>query len=144
GGRCRPARRGRAEENSHGAANMPSKGIPKAASLAASQRAWRWYIREIAGMDEPIERRAALARKIFTTSNLKGRFRLRSGAVSDEYFDKYLFESDPVLLREIAEAMRAAIPSDTDALAGLEMGGIPIATVLSQITGLPTLFVRKQ
>ena len=35
-------------------------------------------------------------------------------------------------------------PPEVDALAGLEMGGIPIATVLSQLTGLPTLFVRKQ
>ncbi|HEY3833013.1 MAG TPA: phosphoribosyltransferase family protein, partial [Acidimicrobiia bacterium] len=31
-----------------------------------------------------------------------------------------------------------------DALAGLELGGVPIATVLSQRTGLPARFVRKQ
>jgi orotate phosphoribosyltransferase len=91
----------------------------------------------------PTYDRADLARRIFETSNLKGQFRLRSGIVSEEYFDKYLFESDPVLLREIAQAMCALIPDDVDALAGLEMGGIPIATVLSQITGLSTLFVRK-
>ena len=36
------------------------------------------------------------------------------------------------------------IPSEVDALAGLEMGGIPLATMLSQLTGLPTLFVRKE
>jgi orotate phosphoribosyltransferase len=46
------------------------------------------------------------------------------------------------LLREIAEAMTALIPENTDALAGIAMGGIPLATVLSQITGLPALFVR--
>ena len=39
--------------------------------------------------------------------------------------------------------MAALIPDGVDALAGLEMGGIPVATVLSQVTGLPTLFVRK-
>jgi orotate phosphoribosyltransferase len=87
--------------------------------------------------------RRSLARRIYERSSLKGQFRLRSGVVSDEYFDKYLFESDPVLLREIAQAMSTAIPADTEALAGLEMGGIPIATVLSQITGIPCLFVRK-
>jgi orotate phosphoribosyltransferase len=87
--------------------------------------------------------RTALARRIYAKSNLKGTFRLRSGAVSDEYFDKYLFESDPALLREIAQAMRGSIPAEAEALAGLEMGGIPIATMLSQISGLPCLFVRK-
>ena len=35
-------------------------------------------------------------------------------------------------------------PPGVDALAGLEMGGIPIATMLSQFTGLPVLFVRKK
>jgi orotate phosphoribosyltransferase len=36
------------------------------------------------------------------------------------------------------------VPDGTAALAGLELGGVPIATLLSQLTGLPTLFVRKQ
>lgn len=36
------------------------------------------------------------------------------------------------------------IPTDTDLLGGLELGGVPLATVVSQITGLPTVFVRKQ
>ena len=87
--------------------------------------------------------RVSLARRINAVSHIKGRFRLRSGGVSDEYFDKYLFESDPSLLRAIAQALSELIPSGVDALAGLEMGGIPIVTVLSEITGIPTLFVRK-
>jgi len=29
-------------------------------------------------------------------------------------------------------------------LAGLEMGGIPIVTMLSQVTGLPAAFIRKE
>ena len=85
-----------------------------------------------------------LARKIYQASYLRGEFQLRSGAVSHEYFDKYLFESDPALLNEIAQELRHFIPENVDALAGLELGGIPIATLLSQITGLPTLFVRKE
>ncbi len=40
--------------------------------------------------------------------------------------------------------MAALIPQDTEALAGLEMGGIPIVTMLSQITGLPAAFIRKE
>jgi orotate phosphoribosyltransferase len=64
--------------------------------------------------------------------------------IADEYFDKYLFESDPHLLRRVAERMAALLPADVDLLGGLELGGIPLVTVLSQITGLPALFVRKE
>lgn len=46
-------------------------------------------------------------------------------------------------MRDVAQAMVALLP-ECDVLAGMEMGGIPIATVMSQLTGLPTVFVRKQ
>jgi orotate phosphoribosyltransferase len=36
------------------------------------------------------------------------------------------------------------VPSEAQMLAGLELGGIPLATMVSSLTGLPTLFVRKQ
>jgi orotate phosphoribosyltransferase len=88
--------------------------------------------------------RDTLARAIYERTHLTGEFRLRSGAVSNEYFDKYLFESDPSLLREIGEALVPFLPRGTDALAGLELGGVPLATMLSQLTGLPALFVRKE
>jgi len=38
-----------------------------------------------------------LARRIRMTSKLSGNFSLRSGKVSDTYFDKYRFEADPAL-----------------------------------------------
>ncbi|HIJ64728.1 MAG TPA: orotate phosphoribosyltransferase [Candidatus Hydrogenedentes bacterium] len=87
--------------------------------------------------------RDELARRIFQLAHLTGEFRLRSGIVSKEYFDKYRFEADPSVLKEIAHAMKALIPPEAEVLAGLELGGIPLVTVLSQITGLPALFVRK-
>jgi orotate phosphoribosyltransferase len=86
----------------------------------------------------------SLAARVYQRARLEGEFRLRSGATSREYFDKYQFESDPALLREVAESMIDLIPPDVDGLAGLELGGIPVATVLSQLSGIPTLFVRKQ
>lgn len=86
----------------------------------------------------------ALARDVDVRCRLTGEFTLRSGQVSTEYFDKYRFESDPDLLRRVVEAMVPLVPTDTDLLGGLELGGIPIATVLSSITGLPALFVRKE
>ena len=85
-----------------------------------------------------------LARRVHEASHLTGTFVLRSGATSNEYFDKYRFESDPRLLRELAEAMAGLLPDGADGLAGLELGGVPLATVLSQVTGLPAGFVRKQ
>lgn len=114
----------------------------------------------------------ALARRVYDiaylTGPLHGPFTLRSGAISHEYFDKYRFESDPVLLRDVAAAMAELPPlrrggsgngsgpragtgaddqagpaSAPDALAGLELGGVPIATMLSQLTGLAARFVRK-
>lgn len=92
----------------------------------------------------PASTRDILAGRIYQAAHITGDFLLRSGARSTEYFDKYLFEADPKLLKDIAEALAPQVPPGIDALAGLEMGGIPIATMLSQITGLPVLFVRKK
>jgi orotate phosphoribosyltransferase len=85
-----------------------------------------------------------LARRVYQVAHLTGTFLLRSGATSGEYFDKYRFESDPRLLRELAGAMAGLLPEGADGLAGLELGGVPLATMLSQVTGLPAGFVRKQ
>ncbi|MBX2996550.1 MAG: orotate phosphoribosyltransferase [Bdellovibrionaceae bacterium] len=88
--------------------------------------------------------RQELAKKIYDIAYLRGEFKLRSGQTSNEYFDKYRFEAEPELLREIAKQMKPLIPAGTEILAGLEMGGIPIATALSLETGIPALFVRKK
>jgi len=85
-----------------------------------------------------------LAKKIYKSSYLTGKFLLRSGQYSNEYFDKYRFESNPEILQSIAEHMSKLIPSNIDYLAGLEMGGIPIATALSLKTKIPQIFVRKK
>lgn len=84
-----------------------------------------------------------LAQDIYNVSHLNGEFKLRSGLITNEYFDKYLFESNPKLLNEIANQLSKLIPEGTEVLAGLEMGGIPIATALSLKTGIPVVFVRK-
>lgn len=87
--------------------------------------------------------RSELAQQVYTISHLQGSFKLRSGQISHEYFEKYLFESDPRLLKEIVKYLSKLIPENTEVLAGLEMGGIPIATALSLKTGIPAIFVRK-
>src|SRR3954465_12012203 len=86
---------------------------------------------------------AELARDVDACCRLTGEFPLRSGQVASEYFDKYLFEADPLLLARVVEEMLELVPEVTELLGGLELGGVPIATVLSARTGLPALFVRK-
>ncbi|MBB2894638.1 orotate phosphoribosyltransferase [Flexivirga oryzae] len=73
-----------------------------------------------------------------------GEFTLRSGQVATEYFDKYLFEGDPQLIRRVAAGMQPLLPDDAEVLGGLELGGVPIAAVLGQLVNLPTVFVRKE
>ena len=90
-----------------------------------------------------MHRNDKLASRIRSCSKLSGSFKLRSGVISDTYFDKYLFESDPILLRSICEEMANLVPQQTEILAGLEMGGIPVVTMLSQVTGIPSAFIRK-
>lgn len=88
--------------------------------------------------------RDQLAREIYKIAHLRGQFLLRSGQTSTEYFDKYRFEAQPELLKIIGQQLAPLIPKGTEVLAGLEMGGIPIAVSLSFATGLPVVFVRKE
>jgi orotate phosphoribosyltransferase len=93
---------------------------------------------------DPAPADPALARDIDACCRLTGEFTLRSGQVAAEYFDKYLFEAQPALLARVVDRMVGLVPADTHLLGGLELGGIPLATVLSARTGLPALFVRKK
>ena len=88
--------------------------------------------------------RDQLAAAIASIATLRGKFTLRSGATASEYFDKYRFESDPALLAAIAEHLAPMVPPQTQVLAGLELGGVPIATALALHTGLRIVFVRKR
>jgi orotate phosphoribosyltransferase len=85
-----------------------------------------------------------LARRIRAATLLSGEFTLRSGKVSSFYWDKYRFESDPVLLLAIVDEMEKLLPTQYDKLAGMELGGVPLATGLSLKIDKPCLFVRKK
>lgn len=90
-----------------------------------------------------------LAKMIVETCLLRGEFTLRSGQVSKIYFDKYRFMASPLLMRDILRRIGAMIEDhDPDVLAGLETGGIPLASGAAMI-GWPSMdvgicFVRKQ
>jgi len=87
--------------------------------------------------------RAELARRLKATSVLFGQYKLRSGENTQFYVDKYRFESDPTLLNAITDELEKLLPGSFDKLAGLELGGIPLATALSLRTGKKCLYVRK-
>jgi orotate phosphoribosyltransferase len=87
-----------------------------------------------------------LAERIRAAAFLEGDFVLRSGRRSRYYVDKYRFETDPALLRDIGRALADAIRTDEpDAvrIAGPEVGAIALAAAASLETGLPFVIVRK-
>lgn len=74
---------------------------------------------------------------------LRGTFTLRSGRTSDYYLDKYLFSTQPHILRELGSMFAARLPEDATKLAGAELGGIPLVTATSLASGLPCVFIRN-
>jgi orotate phosphoribosyltransferase len=89
--------------------------------------------------------RQQLASAIKAAAYLEGDFVLSSGKPSNYYLDKWRFETNPDLLREIAKALAELLPSPPpDRVAGVELGGVPLATALSLETGIPLLVVRRQ
>lgn len=92
-----------------------------------------------------------LAHSIAEIALLRGSFTLRSGKTSSYYLDKYLFSTRPELLKQLAPLFAARIAKvqrDTGKqvarLGGAELGGIPLVTVASLETGLPSIFVRNK
>jgi orotate phosphoribosyltransferase len=86
----------------------------------------------------------ALGRKLVKASYLKGDFVLRSGTRSNRYFDKFLFETDPALLRELGKHLAELVPKETQRLAAPELGAVLLGGAVSMETGLPLLLVRKE
>jgi orotate phosphoribosyltransferase len=75
----------------------------------------------------------------------RGEYLLSGGVRSDYYIDKFRLFSDPQVLRRIARLF-APIVSDIrpDLIGGTELGGVIIATAVSQMTGIPMIVVRKK
>lgn len=91
--------------------------------------------------------RESLEKRVKDLCTIQGDFTLRSGLKTTTYFDKYLFESDPTLLEEVCISISRnwTFPANNfDYIAGLELGGIPLAVMLGHLLQLPTVFVRKE
>jgi len=83
---------------------------------------------------------ARLSRAAF----LRGEFVLSSGRTSPYYVDKYRFETDPDLLRDIARLLARSLPPETTRLAGPAVGGVPLAAAVALETGIPFVIVRPE
>jgi len=85
-----------------------------------------------------------LAEKIKQAAYLEGEFILRSGRKSNYYLDKYLFETDPALLEEIAGRLARYVTPETHLIAGAELGGVPLATATALRVRKPFVIVRSR
>jgi orotate phosphoribosyltransferase len=88
--------------------------------------------------------RNELARRIADVALLRGEFTLRSGRKSNYYLDKYLFETQPDILRELGKMFAERIPADVSRIAGPELGAIALAAAASMASGKPFVIVRNQ
>lgn len=84
-----------------------------------------------------------LAARIAEVALLRGTFTLRSGRVSNYYLDKYMFSTQPDILRELGRMFAERLPEDTTKLAGAELGGIPLVSAASLASGMPCVFIRN-
>lgn len=84
-----------------------------------------------------------LARDLVAVAYLKGDFVLRSGRRSNVYFDKYLFETQPSILRRLGRHLAELVPAATQRLAAPELGAVLLGGAVSMELDLPLVLVRK-
>jgi len=88
-----------------------------------------------------------LAERVRAVAYLEGDFVLRSGRRSSFYLDKYRFETQPALLREIGDLLAARIAEiepTAQRIAGPELGAVALAAAASMSSNLPFLIVRRE
>ena len=91
----------------------------------------------------------SLGKLLMGVAYLEGDFVLRSGKHSRYYLDKYLFETEPRVLRGIVAEMavlirnRLASGETYHRLAAPELGAVSLGAGLSLELGIPFLIVRK-
>jgi orotate phosphoribosyltransferase len=85
-----------------------------------------------------------LGRELVKASYQKGDFVLRSGKRSNRYFDKFLFETDPAVLRRLGKHLAGLVPPETQRLAAPELGAVLLGGAVSMESGLPLVLVRKE
>ena len=88
-----------------------------------------------------------LGRLLVERALLEGDFTLRSGRRSSWYLDKYRFETDPGLLRELGARLAGAVDEfepEATRLAGPALGAVALAASASLASDLPFIIVRGE
>lgn len=84
-----------------------------------------------------------LAKRIREAAYLEGDFTLRSGRKSKYYLDKYLFETQPDILRALGDSFAKYVQPSTTLIAGAELGGIALAAAASLASSKPFVIIRN-
>lgn len=84
-----------------------------------------------------------LAKRIKEAAYLEGDFTLRSGKKSKYYLDKYLFETQPDILKALGVEFAKYATSDVTLIAGAELGGVALAAATAMQTGKKWIIVRN-
>ncbi len=83
--------------------------------------------------------------KILKNAVKKGDFILSSGKKSSYYIDLKKACTNPKILKEIVKEIAELIRNEkADRIAGVAVGGLPLATGVSLELGIPFLIVRKE
>lgn len=92
---------------------------------------------------------SSLTTELIDRALLHGTFTLRSGVVTDRYFDKFSVTTDPQLLRRVAAAFAEMLDqlkrkglTPPARIVAPELGAVPLAAALALHTDLPFVIVR--
>ena len=84
-----------------------------------------------------------LIERIKEVSYLEGDFLLRSGKRSKYYLDKYLFETQPDILKALGEEFAKHVTDDVTVVAGAELGGVALAAATAMACEKRWIIVRN-
>lgn len=88
-----------------------------------------------------------LGLRLLDAALLEGDFTLRSGKRSRWYLDKYRFETEPEMLRDLGERLAATarrVEPHVDRLAGPALGAVALAASAAMASGLPFIIIRGE
>jgi orotate phosphoribosyltransferase len=93
----------------------------------------------------PLQEINWLRKTIVERALTRGDYLLSGGVRSDYYIDKFALFADPLVLRRIARLFTSVIAeTNPDLIGGTELGGVVIATAVSQLANIPMIAIRKQ
>jgi orotate phosphoribosyltransferase len=85
---------------------------------------------------------AELRADIVRAAYVEGDFVLADGLRTNYYFDKYLFETRPAILRRLGRFLADLVPREAERLAAPALGAVALGTAVSLELGLPLVIVR--